>query len=104
MNHDDKNDITYVSSFESRIYPIYGIQFHPEKNVFEWVQNKNIPHTRNAIKIAQYFLEVFLNETRKNVNKFLDEKTEQESLIYNYPVTYSSKLGSSYEQLYLFDD
>lgn len=26
----------FVTSFEARKYPFYGVQFHPEKNMFEW--------------------------------------------------------------------
>ena len=28
----DKSNREFVSSFESKKYPIYGVQFHPEKN------------------------------------------------------------------------
>lgn len=26
----------FISAAEAKDYPIYGIQFHPEKNLFEW--------------------------------------------------------------------
>jgi len=32
----------YVATFEAYNYPIYGSQFHPEKNLFEW--KVNAPH------------------------------------------------------------
>lgn len=26
----------FVASVEAKKYPFYGVQFHPEKNLFEW--------------------------------------------------------------------
>jgi gamma-glutamyl hydrolase len=58
----DNQGLEFVSSFEHRQYPIYGIQFHPEKNAYEWKETKNNPHTANAIVVAQYFANFFINE------------------------------------------
>lgn len=32
----DKNGNVFVSMVEAKKYPIYAVQFHPEKNAFEW--------------------------------------------------------------------
>lgn len=58
----DKNHERFISTLEHIKYPFYGVIFHPEKNIFEWVQGKNIPHSPNAIKVSHYFADFFVNE------------------------------------------
>jgi len=42
LNHDPEIRCfagrTFASVFEGKEYPVYGTQFHPEKNNFEWVK------------------------------------------------------------------
>lgn len=83
-------------------YPFYGVQFHPEKNLYEWIRNRNIPHSENAVKMAQYFARFFVNEARKNGNKFSGVDEENRMLIYNFPVTFTGLVKSAFEQSYLF--
>ena len=44
----DANQLKYISTIEAHKYPFVGVQFHPEKNIFEWATNTvgNIPHNR----------------------------------------------------------
>jgi gamma-glutamyl hydrolase len=44
------DNITAVASFEAKRYPFFGVQFHPEKNMYEW-KFDSIPHTPQAIKV-----------------------------------------------------
>lgn len=95
--------VKFISSLEHVNFPFYGLQFHPEKNIYEWITGKNIPHTFDAIEVGQYFANFFVNETRKNQNKFSNHTKEIESLIYNYPPPlYTGKNNSVFEQIYLF--
>merc|ERR1712226_961312 len=32
----DRQGLEYISTIEAKNYPFVGVQFHPEKNVFEW--------------------------------------------------------------------
>lgn len=100
--NDDWNGLEFISSIEHRRYPFYGIQFHPEKNIFEWVRNKNISHTRHAIQASQYFADFLVNEARKSDHHFADSKTEDQFVIYNFPVEFTGAKGSAFEQSYLF--
>ncbi|KRT81319.1 Peptidase [Oryctes borbonicus] len=45
----DRNNFEFVSVFESRKYPFYGVQFHPEKANFEFREQGDIPHSLDAI-------------------------------------------------------
>jgi gamma-glutamyl hydrolase len=98
----DWNDFEFISTMEHKEYPFYGLQFHPEKNMFEWVQNKNISHTANAVLQAQYFTNFFASETRRNFNRFGSTKDAQKHLIYNFPTTFTALTGSSFQECYLF--
>ena len=43
-------------------YPIYGTQWHPEKNVFEWTTKEGINHSEHAIMITQTAVNFFVSE------------------------------------------
>ena len=43
----DRYKLEYLSSIEAKNYPFVGVQFHPEKNIFEWAEKEpRIPHSR----------------------------------------------------------
>lgn len=90
-------------SFTLCRYPFYGVQFHPEKNIYEFIPNRNITHTSRAIKASQYFANFLINEARRNRQQFTNESEEMASLIYNYSPIYTALKGSSFEQQYLFE-
>lgn len=43
-------------------YPIYGVQWHPEVNRFQWARNLNFPHSRHAVQLSAVLGEFFVNE------------------------------------------
>ncbi|KAJ9577323.1 hypothetical protein L9F63_006106, partial [Diploptera punctata] len=61
-NNVDKDGLEFVSTIEHRLYPFYGVIFHPEKNAFEWKRSKNHPHFSEAIVASQFFGEFFVDE------------------------------------------
>ncbi|KAL3194561.1 hypothetical protein MRX96_046045, partial [Rhipicephalus microplus] len=86
-------------------YPFYGVQFHPEKNNFEWTQSKDhihIPHTDDAVRVSQYLANFFLEEARKNNHSFASAQEELDALIYNYPATFTQK-ETALAQMYIFN-
>uniref|UniRef100_A0A131YL28 folate gamma-glutamyl hydrolase n=1 Tax=Rhipicephalus appendiculatus TaxID=34631 RepID=A0A131YL28_RHIAP len=100
----DPNGVTFISSMEAYSYPFYGVQFHPEKNNFEWTQRKDhvhIPHTKDAVLVSQYLGNFFLDEARKNNHSFASAAEELNALIYNYPVTYTQN-KTAFTQMYIF--
>jgi len=102
--NDDFNGQRFISSFEHTRYPFYGVQFHPEKNLYEWIINRNISHTSNAIRAAQYFANFFVDEARNSLNSFASVDEENSVLIYNFPTNFTALVKSAYEQCYLFYD
>uniref|UniRef100_A0A4W5M0K1 folate gamma-glutamyl hydrolase n=1 Tax=Hucho hucho TaxID=62062 RepID=A0A4W5M0K1_9TELE len=81
-------------------FPIYGTQWHPEKNTFEWTK-PYIPHSPLAVKVTFFMADFFVNEARKNFHKFEDEEVEKRALIYNYNPVYTG-IKSVFEQIYYF--
>lgn len=43
-------------------YPVYGVQWHPEKAPYEWGKSKGISHASSAVKAAFYLAEFFVSE------------------------------------------
>ncbi|XP_066959344.1 gamma-glutamyl hydrolase-like [Macrobrachium rosenbergii] len=100
----DKDGVEYISTVEHKTLPIYGLQWHPEKNLFEWVYG-SIPHTMEAVGAAQYVVNVFVEKARQNNQKFSDVNEEAEMLIYNYDSIYIRRLIiSSFMECYFFKD
>lgn len=99
----DWNGLEFISTIEHKTLPFYGVQFHPEKNLYEWVRNKNISHTPNAIKAAQYFADFFVNEARRNDQHFAREEDIDKHVIYNFPASFTGLKRSAFEQCYLFE-
>jgi len=96
----------FVSTIEAKNYPIYGTQWHPEKNNFEFNTNLEICHTSIAVLMTQYMSNFFVNQARKNQHEFASEERLQELLIYNYSPVYTGKTDGAhknFEQCYMFD-
>lgn len=43
-------------------YPIYAVQWHPEKAPFEWKKLRGISHAPNAVKTSFYLAKFFISE------------------------------------------
>lgn len=84
-------------------YPFYGVQFHPEKNAFEWKLSKNHPHSFEAIKANRYFMDFFVKESRKSMHSFTNQEEENQYVIYNYEPKFTGVLGSAFHQCYFFE-
>lgn len=98
----DKSGLEFISAFEHKQYPYYGVQFHPEKNLYEWHKSSTIVHTVDAVKTSQYFAEFFVQETRRSTNLFKTEGEANRFLIYNWPAQFTGRNGSALMQMYLF--
>ena len=82
-SHDCMTDATFVSSIESPDYPFYGIQFHPEKQIYQWNDDEGYNHYWDSIWLNRYLADTFVKETRRNSNTFGDYATTQKEIIEN---------------------
>lgn len=93
---------SFVSSVEHKRHPIVGLQFHPEKNAFEWEESQHNPHHHDAIASARIFYDWFVEKARHNHRSFGNKDLLYRSLIENYDhvSVYPYRIGL--DQLYLF--
>ncbi|XP_053537215.1 gamma-glutamyl hydrolase isoform X2 [Ictalurus punctatus] len=57
----------FVSTVEAYDFPIYGTQWHPEKNAFEWTRGY-IPHSTAAVRTTFYLAHFFVNEGSRRLD------------------------------------
>jgi len=95
----DSNGTEFIASIEGRKFPIYGVQYHPEKNAFEWHTDISINHQPEAVEVSQHLANFFVNEARKSNHSFTDANLERNSLIYNYNPL---KWHDGFNQVYVF--
>lgn len=98
----DRTGKEFIAAIEGTKYPVYGTQFHPEKNIFEWSTKDNIPHSGDAVLTAQAFSNFFVANARENSRKFSSEEELNSKLIYNYAPVFTGKTGGYFEQEYQF--
>uniref|UniRef100_A0A1B6DKC3 folate gamma-glutamyl hydrolase n=2 Tax=Clastoptera arizonana TaxID=38151 RepID=A0A1B6DKC3_9HEMI len=100
--NNDSTGIEFVSSSESLFYPFAGVQFHPEKNPYEWKASQNYPHSKEAVLSSRYFLDWIVDQARLNNHSFPSLEEENQALIYNYSPVFIGQIGGYYEQIYRF--
>lgn len=104
--NEDRLNRTFVSTIEAKEYPIFGVQYHPEKNAYEWGEYRDgepyevIDHSKEAIRASQYMADFFVDQARQNGHRFASPQEEHQALIYNYQT--SSVLYPGFVQVYLF--
>lgn len=90
---------TFVSAMEAHEYPFFAVQFHPEKNLYEWIIAAS--RTNEGAEIAQVLSNKFVEYARHNTNSFesLEEFTKLN--IYNFNTT---TINLSYLPIYPFKE
>jgi gamma-glutamyl hydrolase len=92
----------HVYIYLGRRYPIFGVQWHPEKNGFEWRVNTTIPHTKDAVEVMQYMANFLTDQARQNKNHFDSLEDETKYLIYQYTPEFLDLDESHFQQIYFF--
>lgn len=101
ISHNTVAGLKFISMVEHKNLPYYGIQFHPEKNIYE-VLNKNVKRTQKNTYISRWIYDHFISEARKNDN----QNTNNAILIGNFrevPVGYYDN-RSVYTSIYVFEN
>ena len=96
----DQDSKIYIASIEGINYPIYALQFHPEKTNFDRFDNDQIPQGIDAVRISNNFANFFVKEARKNNNLMSKEDAIKFGLINSF-VTSVSKTKSSITYRYV---
>ena len=97
------NTLTYndefISIMESKKYPIYGVQFHPEKTLFEWKIFAD--RSYSPVFIVQNWANKFIDKARMNKNSF-NSVDEFESLSFRNFIPKETNM--SFTRIYVFDE
>jgi len=102
----DRKGREFISSIEGNDAPIYGVQYHPEKNIFEWGTYADgspyevIQHTADAVQITQSIANFFVGEARRNVNVF--DLSSKDLKFFESFATDEDKLPAFVEVYHLF--
>lgn len=100
----DRNGVEFISTFEGRDVPLYGLQWHPEKALAIYNPALAIDHTIYSITVAQYIANTFMSDARQNSNRFASRPDEENNLLFKYTPTYIGNITETpYEQIYIFD-
>ncbi|GFH53388.1 hypothetical protein CTEN210_09864 [Chaetoceros tenuissimus] len=99
----DLNGRPFVSSIESIQYPIYGVQYHPEKNAFEYGLQPGtsrpyevISHTREALFLS-FHLASFFGELMRNSTVGEYTLVDRHPMVIQYPL----KIALNFEEMYV---
>lgn len=108
----DMSGRPFVSTVESRnpqIWPVYGVQWHPEKNTFEYAMypNTNIPyeaidHSPEGIEVSLSLARFLVDLARQNMHR--TNRTSSRYTCYSrFPLlnTYPQQAGIKFESVYL---
>ena len=89
----------FVSMYEHKEYPIWGAQWHPEKAAFEWGKGEKgyFIHNYDAIELANYLVQYFVQETRKHGNRW---SLPLDLLSYNFKT--KVLINESFSDIYVF--
>ncbi|CAI5740059.1 unnamed protein product [Hyaloperonospora brassicae] len=102
----DRQGVEFISAYEAKEYPVYAVQFHPEKNSFEYGRYPDgtpyevVDHSREGVAVGQFFANFFIDEARKNNLHFEDPSVERKALIYNYQT--STVTDPDFVESYIF--
>jgi len=94
---EDKSKNKYITSYEVSNYPLFGVQFHPEKTSFEW--HITTDRSDYAVSATRKLGANFVKECRKNSHVVTDKALIKSLGVYNYMIM-GPKNG--YSQLFYF--
>lgn len=89
----------FLSTFNAKNYPFFGVQFHPEKNLFEWKVYAD--RSESGAEIVQIISNRFVEVARKNKNSFSSDQEFFSQSIHN---TKPSPTTMSFLRIYVFSE
>ena len=96
----DANGKPFVSTIEARDFPIYAVQYHPERPQFEFLSKAKDPvsHELEAVACTAFLAQAFVQEARNNDRAFASREAEKAAMLDNW-----APRGGFGHQTYFFD-
>lgn len=94
------DNVDFVTTVEAKQYPFFGVQFHPEKNLFEWKVYAD--RSRDGIEAIQTMSNLFVDIARASPNRFSSPDEFAKLSIYNYQTHQSDH--ASFTEIYIFPE
>ena len=80
----DRKGQAFASTIEAKRFPIYGVQWHPERPQFEWTTDRRIAHSAAAVEANSWTARFFVEQARHSPNAFANATAEHDALIYTH--------------------
>jgi len=96
--NNDRKGLPFGSTIEGWKYPFYAVQWHPERNQFDWGPKEGLVKTPQALRAMQAVAGFFLSEARKNFHSFPSFAAEQGALIYQWEPVFTGNEGNYPEE------
>ncbi len=71
--------------------------------ISEWDTQEVIPHSANAVSIAQYTANYLVSQARNSSHTFPSAAAEASALIYNWAPLYTLDITGDFEQCYVWN-
>ena len=91
----DRKGQEFASSIEARDLPIYAVQWHPERSLFEWGPHEDINRSLEARGVMQRLGDFLVEESKRSGHAFRSAEEEAAALIWNYSPVYTGKNGAT---------
>eukprot|EP01106_Pelomyxa_sp_JSP_P010976 TRINITY_DN2892_c0_g1_i1.p1 TRINITY_DN2892_c0_g1~~TRINITY_DN2892_c0_g1_i1.p1 ORF type:complete len:312 (+),score=80.57 TRINITY_DN2892_c0_g1_i1:49-984(+) len=93
----DRVGKAFLSTIEGIKAPLYGVQWHPERNQFYWSLDEDTDHSTAAMACMSYISQRFVESTRTNWHKFATQAEEEAALIYRWTPVFDGNSTVTYE-------
>lgn len=84
----DDNGKEFVAGLEAKNYPIFSVQYHPERVLSEWMNKTHFKHPEEAAQAIIVQALFFVSEAKKNNNKFKNDIAIEKFLLENHEHLY----------------
>ena len=73
----DRKGKEFAAMIEHRKYPIFAVQFHPERPAYEWTTGHHFNRTLGSLRANRYLSDFFIGQAYKNDQSLVDAEVTQ---------------------------
>jgi gamma-glutamyl hydrolase len=96
----DDHGKEFIAGLEAKEYPIFIVQYHPERTLSEWLNKEHFSHPDEVGMAALSQAAFFVSEARKNKQKFLSNEALEYFLLSNHEAEY---FNITWPRVYFYD-